>query len=222
MASDIGAPQTVTDFAEGARRAFRFLSALGFHEHVAEYWPSAFPGHPQPIAAASNAPLGAAHLGFRSRGSGIAVDVYHAPGAELSVSVRQVRGGTRFDLWQVLLFVGAPKAARAGGVYSNAETSTAAVASRLGELLERYGTPWLRGDADAFEQLTEWVEIQSALYTERVIRDARPAVETGPINRAWQARDFPQLVALIDRLPHPLTSGEQRALEYAQRVLRHA
>jgi len=221
MASVNKAPQTVAGFAEGARRAFTFLGALGFREDVAEYWPiGSFPRNPRAIAATPDTPLGAAHVGFASAGSGVAVDVYHDPRAEVSVSVRQVGSDWRFDLWHILLFVGAPEAAAADGVYASAETSAASVSSRLGELLDRYGGRWLRGEADAFEQLTEWVAIQSALYTETVIRDARPATETEPVGRAWQTRDFKQLVTLIDRLPRPLTRGEQRARDYAQRELR--
>ena len=220
MPSSNRATQTVGEFAEGTRRAFNFLGAFGFREDVAEYWPvGSFPRNARAIAATPDTSLGAAHVGFRSASGGIGVDVYHDPRAELSVSVRQVGSDRRFDLWHILLFVGAPEAASADGVYAGAETSVAVVASRLGELLDRFAGPWLRGDADAFEQLAEWVAIQSALYTETVVRDARPATETEPVNRAWQARDFRRLVTLINRLQRPLTRGERRALDYAQRKL---
>lgn len=220
MASDNRTSQTVGAFAEGVRQAFHFLGALGFHEDVAEYWPAgSFPEDRRAIAATPDAPLGAAHLGFTSARSGITVDIHHDPRAEMSVSVRQAGIDRRFDLWHVLLFVGAPEAVTADGVYSTADSSATDVASRLGGLLDRYGAPWLRGEPDVFEQLAEWVEIQSALYTETVIRGARPATETEPIGHAWQTRDFRQLVTLMDRLRRPLTRGEQRALEYAQREL---
>jgi hypothetical protein len=87
---------------------------------------------------------------------------------------------------------------------------------RVAELLKKYGTPFLEGDAGFYGQLDEANRRASAEYTKRqFVEGIRKQA-----NAAWVEKSFSRVVELYQSIREDLTAIEAKRLAYAQKQSR--
>lgn len=168
------------------------------------------------LAASERLGPGAAHVRFEGPAS--ALDIWHDPRAEIDIYVSR-DPDDRLGLSSLLLYVGAPDAERYGGIYSSSEETVDTVLRRLAEGVREYAGPWMRGDAEAYGALRDFVRVESGLTTQGYSREARPGTMQQRLERALRTGEWGTLIQLIEKLPEPLSAAEELALLYARKRL---
>lgn len=86
------------------------------------------------------------------------------------------------------------------------------------ELTRQHAGLWLHGDRAAFTEARELRELRADWRMESFQKEPPRSIrEYRRIEHLWITHDYAGIVALLEGLTTPLTSAEQRGLQYAQR-----
>lgn len=166
----------------------------------------------------------------RYESGGVFVNVYHGRssyelGCEIGLLPRKEpaaqdrsenKAEDAFSIWEIARMQSASGATERSFYQASTSTAVAELLPRLAELVRQHGRQALVGDPLFFRDLarahTAWFE---AYQQEGKLTQIRQDVAT-----AWAAKDFRQVVELLDPVADELTPAEVRKLEYARARLR--
>jgi hypothetical protein len=145
------------------------------------------------------------------------VNIYHGRASfELGVEVgRLTEPNEKVTLYDIVARAGAEKTEGFGQQVMFQVSSREGVQKfvpKLARLLEKYGTPFLKAESNAYRAVHE-ARSHSALDYEKEVnlRDVRRRAET-----AWHAKDYAQVVELYGPVRDDLNEVEAKKLAYAE------
>lgn len=181
-------------FKDTVLASFKFLSDLGLH--LVEEKPTF----------------------VRYESSDVFVNVYHGRASfELGVEIGRLKqpDEAKLTIYDIVAWAGAEKAEGFGQHVMFQVSSSEGVqefVSKLALLVKKYGTPFLKGDATAYQAALEARSRAAADYVKQMnLRDVHRKAEA-----AWQAKDYGQVVELYGPLRKDLTEVEAKKLAYAE------
>lgn len=191
-------------FKEAVLESFKFLRSYGFRCVRAEatfvrYETRWFP--------------------FRKR---LFVNVYHARGGyDMGVEVGPCDDESKtVNLPWMLKWAGAPEAEACSGERTmfQAESKEAVqnLVPKLAQLVQTYAIPFLRGDPEANRAVREEIKRDSAAFVEKT---KLLAGKRHQATLAWQAKDYPTVVALYESFAEDLMETETEKLAEAKKQL---
>jgi hypothetical protein len=148
------------------------------------------------------------------------VNVYHGRASfELGVVVgRLTEPNEKVTLYDMVARAGAEKTEGFGQHVMFQVSSREGVEEfvrKLARLVERYGSLFLKADANAYRAVQEIRSHAAGEYEKQVhLRDLRRKAEA-----AWHAKDYRQVVELYGPVREELTEVEAKKLAYAERCL---
>lgn len=147
----------------------------------------------------------------------IFVNVYHGRASfELGVEIGRLREPqSKLTLYDIVAWAGAEKAEGLGEHVAFQVSSREGVQEfvpKLAELVKKHATPFLRGDAAAFDSAFEIQSERARDYAKGVnLSQLRQKVEA-----AWHAKDYAQVVELYGPVRDDLDKVEAKKLAYAE------
>jgi hypothetical protein len=181
-------------FRESVLANFRFLGDLGFHPVQEEV---TLVRHESPT---------------------VFVNIYHGRASfELGVEIGGLREPSeKVTLYDIVAWAGALDAEGFGQHVMFQVSSREGVQQfvpRLANLVQRYGTPFLMGDATAYTGVLEARSRAATDYERQVhLDDLRRRAEA-----AWNSKDFTQVVKLYASMKSEMTEVEAKRLAYAEK-----
>ena len=184
-------------FKDAVLSSFKFLSDLGLH-------------------------LVEERLTFvRYESSDVFLNVYHGRASfELGVEIGRLKhpDEEKLTIHDIVAWVGAEKSEEFGQHVMFQVSSPEGVREfvpKLSRLVEKYGTPFLKGDATAYRAALEARSLTAADYVKQMnLRDVHRKAEA-----AWHAKDYGQVVELYGPVRRDLTEVEAKKLAYAEQQM---
>jgi hypothetical protein len=181
-------------FKEAVLSSFKFLSDLGLH------------------------PVEEKLTFVRYESSDVFLNVYHGRASfELGVEIGRLKQPEeeKLTIHDIVAWAGAEKAEGFGQHVMFQVSSPEGVREfvpKLARLVEKYGTPFLKGDANAYRVALEARSRAAADYVKQMnLRDVHRKAEA-----AWHAKDYGQVVELYGPVRKDLTEVEAKKLAYAE------
>ena len=182
-------------FKEAVLSGFKFLTDLGLH------------------------PVEEKLTFVRYASPDVFVNVYHGRASfELGVEIGRLKqpDNEKLTIHDIVAAAGAEKAEGFGQHVMFQISSPEGVRElvpKLARLLEKYGTPFLKGDATAYRTALEARSRAAADYVKQTnLSNVHRKAEA-----AWQAKDYAQVVELYRPVRKDLTEVEAKKLAYAER-----
>jgi cytosine/adenosine deaminase-related metal-dependent hydrolase len=148
------------------------------------------------------------------------VNVYHGRASfELGVEIGRLQEPTeKLTLYNIVAWSGAEKAEGFGQHVLFQVSSREGVQEfvpKLAHLIQKYGTPFLNADANAYCEVHEAKSRAAVEYAKQVnLRNVRKRAEV-----AWHAKDYTQIVDLYGPVREDLTEVETQKLAYAEKQI---
>jgi hypothetical protein len=156
----------------------------------------------------------------RFESTAVFVNIYHGRASfELGAEIgRLTNPGEKISLHDVVAWAGANKVEGFGEHVVFQVSSHEGVQEfvrRLAKLIQKYATPFLKGDADAYKCVAEASSRNTADYMKSMKLDRiRTKAEI-----AWHQKDFPQVAELYGSMRDDLNSVEAGRCAYAEKHL---
>lgn len=181
-------------FKDAVLSSFKFLAELGLH------------------------PIGEKITFVRYESSEVFVNVYHGRASfELGVEIGRLKepDEEKLTIYDIVAWAGAEKAERFGQHVMFQVSSPEGVREfvpKLAHLVQKYATPFIKGDATAYREALEARSRAAAEYVKQVnLKQVRSKGEA-----AWQQKDYAQVVELYSRMRKELSEVESKRLSYAE------
>ena len=181
-------------FKDAVLSSFKFLTELGLH------------------------PVDEKMTFVRYESSEVFVNVFHGRASfELGVEIGRLKESEeeKLTIHDIVLWAGAEKAEGFGQHVMFQVSSPEGVREfvpKLAHVVQKYATPFIKGDATAYREALEARSRAAAEYVKQVnVKQVRNKAEA-----AWHEKDYAQVVELYSRMRSELSEVESKRLSYAE------
>lgn len=118
-----------------------------------------------------------------------------------------------FTIWEIARLEGAPGIDERTFLQASTAERVERLVPQLAELVRTYAPRALRGDAAYYASLSQ----ARTSWFENYMTDSRLKRARADVARAWQSKNYAEVVRLLEPLSDELTPAEYKKLEYARK-----